>query len=1325
MQNKWSKWFVGLTMMAALLVGLTTLAGAPFSGAGNPQSQYQDGPPSVKGALAKTMTHSQAITYEQGRQAFLSNKTDMNSPKGLPKLPFQKPVAKMVAKAMQMAGRPASEVARAESLCNANVYWMGGPTYRTATNGTAVVWSAGSDLYFAAASNPSQYVTAGLGDLTWAINFYGNTVLVFGEYNTYIFDVTTPTNPQMVGMLYYVGHYWGYRDVCLTPDGQYALALDQAGNYNASSDPAVEAFDVASGNFISQTNEDYNTNNFHYLTSIIAPADGNGNGNIAIAADWSTGLVHFFDISQLSCGVAPTDMYAIESQDVLFGVGIYKAGYLMYQAPYLYFSVVPKVWYHPGSSFGPLFNTMGVGIIQIPDLTNPINYLIIKGYLKAGDDLVSMQPAGNGEVALGTFQDHVFLMDAQFNTVMGFGTYGTYVDDVSPCSDFMWDMGWSSSYGTVATDSRGMQSFDPSTWAQTGQVLTGGWSQSVLQSGNYLLVASGAGGLVILDNSTGTPTFAGQIYPTKCSSSTSIEGVYLVAASADGNTAYVSEGDNLVYVIDITDKTHPVLVNYFETHDTDDISFMGVSQGYLWLATTGSHLEEWGLAGYPQSPYYFQSVPLAGPASGKIVPLSFGAWPASTLLAVVESGHVDVVDITDASTTMGGPGVGPYVAGTVAVGNNDNYALAQNGNYLYLTNENTKSLYTIEATPGPTTMPVTFSPALTLVNTLGFASGPGNVVTEFPNVLAVLGSFPGVTGYGLIQFSLANPAVPSPIPSTLPPSQQFAFNPTFNGFYDVTPVGSAFAWADSYAGIGMFNVNPDFVAPSVDTLPSTTLNAYSRLQGTVTLTAAVHDAQTGIDTLTWYVSTDNTPNMGWQTGVAIGSMGAAIPAGGTPVPVSFQWNTTGWPYGYGPWYIWVVETDGGCNTTAAVSSDSYGVNLNPRITSISSPTMPSYFDPCSPAGSWIVCGSDLEFTVSYSDPTNNAPNGVTQVIAYVDGQQYGLPSNNVSGVVTFTIDTTQLTDGPHYAQFRVVDAAGLSKMSKKYWFTVHNVGPSVYVVQPVSGDVVSGPAITLSAHVVASPSSPGIAKVYFFLDPANPSSPSFTSDQIIGIATSQDSETGNWIAGTPWDATSTPYGNHIIVAVAREIKVNITDCAEPGISPLVSFRLIQYTPPTLSATATPTSGNIPLSVAFAANVSNGIAPYTYAWDFGDGNTASGQAVTHTYATAGTYNWTVTVTDGQGNTASANGSITAINPITPPSITGVSKASNPFRLKVSGSNFQSGAVVKINGTSVTTVFKSGSLLVAKQVKSLCPKGTAVQVTVTNPDGGVSTAFSFTR
>ena len=52
------------------------------------------------------------------------------------------------------------------------------------------------------------------------------------------------------------------------------------------------------------------------------------------------------------------------------------------------------------------------------------------------------------------------------------------------------------------------------------------------------------------------------------------------------------------------------------------------------------------------------------------------------------------------------------------------------------------------------------------------------------------------------------------------------------------------------------------------------------------------------------------------------------------------------------------------------------------------------------------------------------------------------------------------------------------------------------------------------------------------------------------------------------------------------------------------------------------------TIAFSASVT-GAAPYTYAWDMGDGTTSSSQSVVHTYANQGLYMPCLTVTDASG------------------------------------------------------------------------------------------------
>jgi len=92
-------------------------------------------------------------------------------------------------------------------------------------------------------------------------------------------------------------------------------------------------------------------------------------------------------------------------------------------------------------------------------------------------------------------------------------------------------------------------------------------------------------------------------------------------------------------------------------------------------------------------------------------------------------------------------------------------------------------------------------------------------------------------------------------------------------------------------------------------------------------------------------------------------------------------------------------------------------------------------------------------------------------------------------------------------------------------------------------------------------------------------------------------------------------------------------------------------PLTATASAVPTSGQVPLNVAFTGSAAGGTPPYSYSWNFGDGSAAStAQNPSHTYNTAGTYTATLTVTDSSSpaQTATSNVTITA-SPIagTPP------------------------------------------------------------------------------
>ena len=84
--------------------------------------------------------------------------------------------------------------------------------------------------------------------------------------------------------------------------------------------------------------------------------------------------------------------------------------------------------------------------------------------------------------------------------------------------------------------------------------------------------------------------------------------------------------------------------------------------------------------------------------------------------------------------------------------------------------------------------------------------------------------------------------------------------------------------------------------------------------------------------------------------------------------------------------------------------------------------------------------------------------------------------------------------------------------------------------------------------------------------------------------------------------------------------------------------------PVAAFSATPNGGEAPLPVSFDASASSddsGIA--SYAWDFGDGTSGSGQTTSHTYSDAGTYTARLTVTDEEGAVDTETAQITVINP----------------------------------------------------------------------------------
>lgn len=103
-----------------------------------------------------------------------------------------------------------------------------------------------------------------------------------------------------------------------------------------------------------------------------------------------------------------------------------------------------------------------------------------------------------------------------------------------------------------------------------------------------------------------------------------------------------------------------------------------------------------------------------------------------------------------------------------------------------------------------------------------------------------------------------------------------------------------------------------------------------------------------------------------------------------------------------------------------------------------------------------------------------------------------------------------------------------------------------------------------------------------------------------------------------------------------DVELTVTDIEGLTDTDIVTITVNEVNlPPVAVATATPESGDAPLEVSFVGSGStDDVAIVSYAWDFTDGGSSSEADPTYIFATPGTYDVELTVTDGGGLTDTA-------------------------------------------------------------------------------------------
>lgn len=164
-----------------------------------------------------------------------------------------------------------------------------------------------------------------------------------------------------------------------------------------------------------------------------------------------------------------------------------------------------------------------------------------------------------------------------------------------------------------------------------------------------------------------------------------------------------------------------------------------------------------------------------------------------------------------------------------------------------------------------------------------------------------------------------------------------------------------------------------------------------------------------------------------------------------------------------------------------------------------------------------------------------------------------------------------------------------------------------------------------------------------------------TAPLTVTFSSANSSDSDGTIASRSWnfgDGTTSTDANpsHVYTAAGNYSAVlTVTDntgaSATSSVAIVVSPSSTPNQSPVAKATATPTSGTAPLTVAFSSlgsSDSDGTIVST-SWNFGDGSASSAANPSHVYTAAGTYSATLTVTDNAGATGTSTVSIVVSAP----------------------------------------------------------------------------------
>ncbi len=324
---------------------------------------------------------------------------------------------------------------------------------------------------------------------------------------------------------------------------------------------------------------------------------------------------------------------------------------------------------------------------------------------------------------------------------------------------------------------------------------------------------------------------------------------------------------------------------------------------------------------------------------------------------------------------------------------------------------------------------------------------------------------------------------------------------------------------------------------------------------------------------------------------------------------------------YDPSNNWVYVTDGGAGDVYVLSGTSLVATVNADL---SGPDC-AMFDPGvgdvligGEQGVSEIGGTSLIATISLAWNTIDRPAEYVESLGYDPVTGYAFVATTTPDEISVINGSTPI--GAPFTDLHSYPTAIVFDPSDNDLYVTAAQGWAVWVLNgsayypSISSFVGTPSSIELGSTI------PTITLTVQALPGEGPISYSYS-----GLPSSCVSADTSSLACTPEAA-----GSYLVV-------VRVNDSLGNSVQTAMGFDVVD--PVTVTATAVQDPTDAGAGVAFEAIPSQGLAPYSYAWSFGDGGSSTAKDPTHAYAATGGYVATVWVNDSGGGSAKTTLSIT--------------------------------------------------------------------------------------